>query len=165
MNVSSCMRTKLLLTDPARRYKELLCMIARQEQRQIYVVDKEYHLLGIITSFDLIKEIVPSYMTADLARSLTDSADFIQKQVEKVRDICARDLMVTDYISLHLHSQLLEADALVAQEGCHAFPVVDEHGRLLGELTRLDVLIRFADYCLKPDLIVPELFDLSTVKL
>jgi CBS-domain-containing membrane protein len=165
MDVANCMRTELLLTDPDCRYKKLLCMIARQEQRQIYVVDKQHHLLGIITSFDLMKKIIPSYMTADLARSITSGADFIQKQVEKVRDICARDLMTTQFISLSLHSQLLEADALVAQEGCHAFPVLDGHGRLLGELTRLDVLIRFADHCRLPGQDVSELFDLSTVNL
>ncbi|MFT5698992.1 MAG: CBS domain-containing protein [Desulforhopalus sp.] len=163
MNVSICMRTEVLLAEPESDLKTLLCKIATPNPRQIYVVDKGYHLQGVITSYDLFKKIVPSYMTADLARSITDGGDLMQKQFENAQNLLAKDLMVTEFISLRLNSQLLEVDALIAEKGCHAFPVVDEEGRLLGEITRLDILIRFVDNYLEPGRVKDELVDLSSV--
>ncbi len=163
MDVSECMRTKLVLARPDDNYKTLLCKIASPHPRQVYVVDQNYKLLGLISAFDLLKEIVPSYMSADLARSITDGADFMHKQVEKVKGKMAKDLMVTDFVFLYLHSQLLQADALIVEKGCNAIPVIDERGKLLGELTRSDILVRFADSCIRPTQAETEFVDLSTV--
>lgn len=148
MDVSKCMRTKLVLAQPDCDYKSLLCKIAAPSPRQIYVVDKEYKLLGIISAFDLLKEIMPSYLSADLARSITDGADFMQKQVEKVQNKLAKDIMITKFVSLRPQSQLLQADALIVEKGCNTLPVLDEQGKLLGEVTRRDILLRLVDSCL-----------------
>jgi CBS-domain-containing membrane protein len=163
MDVSKCMRTKLVIARPDDNYKTLLCKLASLTSRQVYVVDQNYKLLGIISVFDLLKEIVPSYMSADLARSITDGADFMHKQVEKVKGKMAKDLMVTDFVFLHLHSQLLQADALIVEKGCNAIPVIDERGKLLGELTRSDILVRFADSCFISTHEEGEFVDLSKV--
>ena len=100
MDVSKCMRTKLVLAGPDCDYKTLLCKIVASTRGRIYVVDKKYKLLGIITTLDLLNEIVPSYMSADLARSITDGGNFAQRQVEKVKDKLAKEIMTTDFVFL-----------------------------------------------------------------
>ncbi|MFW2365439.1 MAG: HPP family protein [Desulforhopalus sp.] len=163
MDVLKFMKTKLVLARPDTNYKTLLCKMDAPIPRQIYVVDQNYKLLGIISAFDLLKEIVPSYMSADLARSITDGGDFMQKQVEKVKGKLAKELMVTDFHFVRPHSQLLQADALIVEKGCNALPVLDERGKLLGELTRLDILKRFADSCFISTNGEGEFVDLSKV--
>ena len=142
MDVTKCMRTQVLLAKPDCSYKTLLCKIASTTttSQQVYIVDKDYKLLGIVSTLDLLKDVMPSYMNADLARSITDGADFLQKQVEKVKDKCASDIMTTKIKYLSPHHQLFEADALVAETGFNTLPVLDEGGKILGEITRREIL-------------------------
>jgi CBS-domain-containing membrane protein len=141
------MRTKLILAGVDCDYKTLLCQIAFQPPRQAYIVDENYRLLGIVSAMDLLKEIVPSYMTASLARSVTNECDFLQKQVEKVKNKRAGDIMVKTFSFLRPHHQLLEADILIAEKGVNTLPVLDKQGKILGEITRRDILLQLVDNC------------------
>ena len=162
MDVVKCMRTQVLLAKPDCDYKSLLCKITSSTTpRQVYIVDESYKLLGIVTSLDLLKEVMPSYMNADLARSLTDGTDFLQNQVEKVKDKYASDIMVTKIKFLHPHHQLFEADALLAETGFNTLPVLDEDGKILGEIARRDILIRLINNCTDFNLNNETLVDLS----
>ncbi len=148
MDVNKCMRTEVLLAEADSDYKSLLCKIAGSAiPRQVYIVDKNYILLGIVSALDLIKEVMPSYMNADLARSITDGADFLQKQVEKVKHKCASDIMTTKIHSLKPQHQLYEADALIAETGVNTLPVLDKDGRILGEITRREILVALVRNC------------------
>ena len=147
MNVSECMRTQLVLAKPDCDYKSLLCKIADSVPRLAYIVDDNYKLLGVVSAVDLLKEIVPSYMNVDLAGSMTDGTEFLQKQVEKVKNKCARDIMVTKFSFLLPHHQLLKADAMIAEKGFNTLPVVDKQGKLLGEVTRLDIMLHLVNNC------------------
>ena len=161
MDVSKCMRTKLLLAKPDCDFKSLLCKISDTVPRLAYVVDEHYRLLGVISAVDLLKEIVPSYMSSDLARSFTDGSDFLHKQVEKVKNKCAKDIMVTKFSFLNPHHQLLKADALIAEKGFNTLPVLDDQGKLLGEITRLDILLHLVNNCTDFNLNDKDLVDLS----
>jgi CBS-domain-containing membrane protein len=142
------MKTQVLLAKPDCDYKSLLCKITvSTTPRQIYIVDDNYKLLGIVSALDLLKEVTPSYMNADLARSITDGADFLQKQVEKVKDKCASDIMETNIKFLRPLHQLFEADALIAETGYNTLPVLDEDGKILGEITRREILVRLVSNC------------------
>lgn len=161
MDVSECMRTKLILAKPECDYKRLLCKIADSVPRLAYVVDENYKLLGIVSAVDLLKVILPSYMNLGLARSFTDGTDFLQKQVEKVKDKCAKDIMVRNFSFLHPHHQLLKADAMIAEKGFNTLPVIDEDGKLLGEITRLDILVNLVNNCTDYNLDDKGLVDMS----
>ncbi len=161
MNVTQCMKTKVILANPEDDFTTLLSMIAAPEPRQIYVVDSDCTLLGIITAFDLLKQIIPSYMTADLSRSITDSTDFMQSQVKKVEHKLAKELMVSDFVYVTTKSELFEADALIVEKGCNALPVLSAEKKLVGEVTRLDILIHFVDNGLIPGHSPTSFVDLS----
>ncbi|WP_175498239.1 CBS domain-containing protein [Desulfuromusa kysingii] len=141
------MRTKLVLAKPDCDYKRLLCKIADSVPRLAYVVDDNYKLLGIVSAVDLLKVILPSYMSVGLARSFSDGTEFLQKQVERVKDKRAEDIMVKKFSFLHPHHQLLKADAMIAEKGFNTLPVIDEKGKLLGEITRLDILVNLVNNC------------------
>jgi len=164
MDVAKCMRTQVLLAKPDSDYKSLLCKITGSTiPRQIYVVDENYKLLGIVSSLDLLKEVMPSYMNADLARSITDGADFLQKQVEKVKDKCARDIMGTEIKFLHPYHQLFEADALIAETGYNTLPILDSDRKLLGEISRREILVKLVNTCPGFDLNNEEPVDLALI--
>ncbi len=147
MNVSACMRTKVVLASTKTDYMSLLCKIVDSTPRQAYIVDDEYKLLGIVSAVDLLKEVTPSYLNSDLARSLTDESAFLQKQIEKVKTKCAADMMVEDCYYVRPYHQLLEADALIAETGVNTLPVLDDEGRILGEITRRGILVHLVSNC------------------
>lgn len=140
MNVLKCMRTKVILVEKNCDFKNLLCKLAPAIPRQIYVVDETRKLLGIISSVDLLREIIPPYLNADLARSITNEADFFLKQAEKVQHKTAEEMMIKRFSYVRPHHQLLEANALIAEKGFNTLPVVDDRGVIMGEISRRDIL-------------------------
>lgn len=140
MNVETIMRTRLLLVKQDCPFPELLRKLSGLSPQQAYVVNDEYQLLGIISAKDLLAQMVPSYLSADLARSFTDETDFFVKQLERLKDKHADELMNSKPVTLEQHHQLLEADALIAEHGFNSLPVVDDQGRIIGEVTRMDIL-------------------------
>ena len=164
MDVAECMRTKLILVGKDCNFKTLMCKLASPEPRQAYIVDEDYRLLGIVSAMDLLKEIIPPYLNADLARSITNESDFLQKQVEKVKDKRAEEIMVTKFYFLHPYHQLLEADALIAEKGINTLPVIDAQGKLMGEVTRRDILLQLALDCSVLDLQGKQLVDLAALE-
>jgi len=140
MNVEAIMRTKLMLVKQDCPFPELLRKLSVHSPQQAYVVNDEYKLLGIISAKDLLAQMIPSYLSADLARSFTDESDFFVKQLERLKDKRANQLMNSKPVSLEQHHQLLEADALIAEHGFNTLPVVDNQGRIIGEVTRMDIL-------------------------
>jgi len=163
MDVSKCMQTKLVLSKPDCVFKTLLVKIIASAHEQIYVVDDQYQLLGLITTFDLLKQIVPSYMTSDLARSVTQGGDFMDKQVEKVKDKPAKEIMTTKFVALRPENQLALADAIIVETGWNALPVIDKQGKLLGEISRTDILKRYVDTHLSDMPITSQIVDLSKI--
>ncbi len=55
------------------------------------------------------------------------------------------DAMTTEPVTTHSGLSLAEAEALFDEHGFNAMPVVDEEQRLVGILTKLDLLKAFAD--------------------
>lgn len=140
MDVSSCMRTQVVIARTTCDFNCLLQKISAPAPRVAYIVDDFYTLLGVVSARDLLKEVMPSYMNADLARSISDGKEFLLRQVAKARHKCAGDIMVKKVVVLRPYYQLLEADALFAEKGFNTLPVVDNSGKLLGEVTRFDIL-------------------------
>ena len=159
MNVGTIMRTKLILVKQDCPFPELLRKLSGHSPHQAYVVNDEYRLLGIISSKDLLTQMIPSYLSADLARSFTDETDFFVKQLERLKDKRADEFMNSKPVSLEQHHQLLEADALIAEHGFNTLPVVDNQGRIIGEVTRMDILSQLvnSDTSVKED----DLIDVS----
>lgn len=162
MNVEKCMRTKVILASPDCSFEQLLHKLTSPVSRQIYIVDQKRRLLGIITAMDLLREVIPSYMTADLARSFTDEADFLYKQVDKVKGRKAEEMMTKNFAFLSPHHQFLEAETLIAEKGVNTLPIVDIEGVIVGELTRRDILLKLAEHCLGSKSQEDQLIDLST---
>lgn len=161
MKVADVMRTKLILVKKDCNFKTLMCKLAAPVPRQAYVIDDDYRLLGIVSAMDLMKVIIPPYLSADLARSVTDECDFLQKQVEKLKDRPAEEIMVRNFSFVYSHHQLLEADVLITEKGINTLPVIDKEGKILGEITRRDVLLQLVSDCSVLDLEGKQLVDLA----
>jgi len=142
MHVSEMMRANLVTTGPDTTFEKLLRTLARAPSRQIYVVDNGGRMLGLVSTYDLLKVMSPFYMDSNLAKALPDDVSFLQRAFKANAGRTASDIMSRDVATLDPSDHFVEAETLFRERGVYVLPVVDAEGRLLGEVTR-KVIIKY----------------------
>jgi CBS-domain-containing membrane protein len=96
------------------------------------VVDGDY-VLGIVSEFDLL-----------LKEERRDSETQLKRrQDHQARGRTAGDVMTSPALCIGLHASLAEAAQLMHKRTVKRLPVVDDHGRLVGIVSRHDLLKSF----------------------
>ena len=107
---------------------EVIDLIVRRGLRAVPVVGERYEVLGIITSGDALKHLLPRKRPGDTE---TDAGE---------RPTTARDVMTRSVMCVSEEQSLLEAANLMVNRDVEQLPVVRE-GELVGFLTR-DTILR-----------------------
>ncbi|MFE7754425.1 CBS domain-containing protein [Streptomyces sp. NPDC057418] len=119
MNVGGLMTDNVLSAVPATSFKEVAKMLAEHDISGVPVVDDDDHVVGVVSESDL------------LAR----------------HKLAVRDLMTTPAVTVHAEETVADAARLMVRRGVERLPVVDEEERLVGIVTRRDLLCVY----LRPD--------------
>lgn len=120
-------------------YKELVELLATRRVSAVPVVDDRRHVLGIVSGADLLlKQEKP-------ARRLTQllSARRRRRERAKARATVAAELMSQPAITVGAGATLTEAARRLHAGGVKRLPVVDVVGRLVGIVSRVDLLKMF----------------------
>ena len=140
MHVSKMMRTDMVTVGQDVGFQDLFRLLACSPMRPVYVVDKGGELLGTITSRELFAAMSPFYVDANLARALADDVTFIRHAFQANSHKKATDVMNKDLTKLKPSDHFVEAEVLLREGGGNFLPVVDEDGRLVGEITLRTIL-------------------------
>lgn len=157
MNISNLMRTNLNVAGPEAGFEALLCKHSELgHSRMTYIVDEDNHLLGIISANVLLRALIPEQLSQKDKDDLLRRSDLgiFRRVIEANRSKCAADLMNTLFSHLRPDDSFLKANLLLMDKPVNAIPVLDEGGRLLGEVTRriiLSYLVRNVCACPMPD--------------
>ncbi|MFD4319063.1 CBS domain-containing protein [Streptomyces sp. NPDC058548] len=119
MKVGSLMTDDVVSAVLATPFRQVARMLAEHEISGVPVVDEDDHVIGVVSESDL------------LAR----------------RELTARDLMTTPAVTVHAEETVADAARLMVRRGVDRLPVVDEEERLVGIVTRRDLLCVY----LRPD--------------
>ncbi|MFB7591072.1 CBS domain-containing protein [Streptomyces sp. NPDC056169] len=117
--VGGLMTDDVVTALPDTSFKELAKLLAEHGISGLPVVDEDDHVVGVVSESDL------------LAR----------------RALVARDLMTVPAVTVHAEEPVADAARLMVRRGVERLPVVDEEERLVGIVTRRDLLCVF----LRPD--------------
>ncbi len=150
MRVKEMMRTDVLTVGPKTDIVSIICLLVQTPLRLVYVVDEQRRLLGVISSVDLLKQIEPSYLDSNLAAALPDDWEPSNHFLEEKKNVTATEIMRTEFVPLKPDSTFPRADCLLREKGINTLPVVDDSGRLLGEIGRwhaLRHLVRVFNLC------------------
>lgn len=128
-------------------FSELLATYRDMDSLLLYVIDPERRLLGVISSYDVLRLMLPFYLDSNLARALPDDEAVIRHAFRACRNIPASAVMTKDFVSLRGDDTFLAAEALFAERGINILPVLDANGRLIGELARRTALKHLATLC------------------
>lgn len=129
--VRDFMHAPVATVTPETPAREAARLLRARQIRHLPVVDRNGHLVGIVTDRDLRQVVFHPAVQARLSST-----------GEALGDLPVRDLMTWGVVTVAPWADLREAARLMHERKIGALPVVDD-GRLVGILTETDVLRAF----------------------
>jgi CBS domain-containing protein len=145
LTVRDIMDTRWLTVLPEDTIETVVRRMREHELPGIPVVNEGERCVGIITEADLIMAgeeedlHLPHYIELFGGIVFLESTKKFEERLRKAVGATARDLMTEDPVTIEPDASVAEAARLIARRKHNRLPVV-EHGRLVGVVTRVDVL-------------------------
>ena len=151
MRLNELMTPDVITIGPDAPLKEAARRMIEARVSGLPVTDDSGALVGIVTEADFVKE-EAGRRSAQRARLLR----WLHREPVTDDEHWVRDVMTSHVITLPADADHAEAARVMEHEGIKRIPVVDETGRLIGVISRSDILRAFA----RPDSeIIRELSD------
>lgn len=145
LTVRDVMETDVPVVQPTDSVERVVQILKEHELPGIPVVNDGGRCLGIITEEDLILSgenddlHLPHYFQLFGGFVFIERLSHFEDRLRKAVAATAGDLMTEDPVTIEPTASISEAARVIAQRKHNRLPVV-EHGRLVGVVTRLDVL-------------------------
>jgi CBS domain-containing protein len=108
------------------------------------VVDQDDHVIGVVSEADfLVKEQDPDLLVRRPLARIFGESKATRAQIEKINAQTAGAAMTSPAVTILPTRRIAEAAASMTRNHINRLPVVDETGRLLGIVTRADLLRAF----------------------
>lgn len=119
--------------------KDTVNIMMSEKTNGLVVVDDDHHVIGIVSSWDIIKYIVPDYLEGDKHLAAFESPDVFVKRIVHVQHEPIEQCMTCCVHVIEEERPLMEAITLLAEHHIRQLPVVDKQNVLVGYLNRTDV--------------------------
>jgi CBS domain-containing protein len=137
--VQNVMRTEVMSVAPATSLTEIVNLLLQKRYRSLPVVDVDGRIQGIITEGDLLRR-TGLVARLDLQREI-GAADWQQQLAElRAEGQTAVSLMTSPVITIAAGSSLRQTVEQMVKHKLKRLPVTDEDGRLVGWISRIDIL-------------------------
>lgn len=140
------MDTSLVSVTPEDDIKSVLEALREHDLPGVPVVDGDGSLVGIITESDLVISDdendfhLPHYVNIMGGIVFLESMKHFEERARKAFAAQAADLMTADPLTVGPDDDVSEAGRLISTHHHNRLPVVDDDGKLVGVVTRVDVL-------------------------
>ena len=145
LTVGDVMETDVPVVHPADSVERVVQILKEHELPGIPVVNDGGRCVGIITEEDLILSgenedlHLPHYFQLFGGFVFVERFSHFEERLRKAVASTAADLMTEDPVTIEPSATVEEAARVIARRKHNRLPVT-EHGRLVGVVTRLDVL-------------------------
>jgi CBS domain-containing protein len=143
--VRDIMDTDPATVRPETSVEEVVSTLRRNELPGLPVVDGEGRVLGMITEADLVLPDdegdlhIPHYINLFGGTIFLEPLSRFEQRLRKAFASNAADMMTSDPDAVSPDTTVQEAARIIHESGHNRLPVVED-GRLVGVVTRLDVL-------------------------
>jgi CBS domain-containing protein len=130
---------------PDTRAEDVARLLGEHELHGVPVVNEAGRCIGIVTENDLVMADeegdlhIPHYIELFGGLVFLEPVRGFERRLKKAMAATARDLMTSDPTTIGPDEDVHAAAKLISTSGHNRLPVV-EHGRLVGVITRADVL-------------------------
>ncbi len=138
--VKDVMTTHVVAVRLNATYKDMAARLRELRVSAFPVLDGDDKVIGVVSEADLLtKEALEFHPTHGLIGGILHGREY-----SKAAAVTAADLMTTPPVTIGPHETVLHAARLMYQRKVKRLPVVDEGGRLIGIVSRADVLSVFS---------------------
>ena len=140
--VSDVMTTDVVTTNKATSYKQIARIMSEQKVNAVPVIAKDGHVAGIVSEADVLRK-----EERNFRRLGTGLPRRTRRERAQADARTAAELMTSPVITIHPEAPLGAAARLLNGHRIRRLPVVDPAGKLIGIVSRRDLLSVF----LRPD--------------
>ena len=140
--IGSVMTGDVVRAEYGTPFKEVARMLAGHRISGLPVVDEDDHVIGVISETDLMMRQAATAGPHDPVRHfrLTPLTATARRRAAKAKARTAGQLMTAPPVTVHADDTIVEAARTMAQRHVERLPVIDEEDRLVGIVTRRDLL-------------------------
>jgi CBS domain-containing protein/PII-like signaling protein len=144
LSAADVMTRDVAYVQPDTPVSDVVALLIDRALRALPVVDADNHVVGIITDGDLLTRDVTD-LSVDVQRALPlpDRAAAVATLTDRPHR--AADVMTANPITLPSTTPLAQAAAVMADRQLKRLPVVDDQARLVGMVSRYDLLKTVAE--------------------
>lgn len=137
--VEDIMQRHVVTVRPETRLSEAVSLLLRRGLRSLPVIDGDGCVLGIVTDGDLLRN---TSLPIRLGLQPILTREQIQNDIRSLQSQgrTVGEIMTMPAVTVHGTDTLRTAGALMAEHDLKRLPVVDRAGRLVGIVSRVDVL-------------------------
>jgi CBS-domain-containing membrane protein len=138
--VRDVMTTEVVTVEPSTPFKEVAAKLARHRISSVPVLDADRRVLGVVNDADLLLK--QEHLDTEASISLVWSKRR-RREREKAAAVVAGKLMTAPVATVSPATTVSDAVRLLLACGVQRLPVVDESERLVGIVSRADLLAVF----------------------
>ncbi|MFI8340923.1 CBS domain-containing protein [Streptomyces sp. NPDC085639] len=134
LKVADLMTDEVVSVAPGTPFKDVAKLLAQYDISGVPVLDDEDRVVGVVSQTDLLAHTVPGHHSSE-------------QGITAAGPPTAGDVMSVPAVTVHAEETVADAARLMTRRSIERLPVVDVEDRLVGIVTRRDLLRMF----LRPD--------------
>ena len=120
-------------------FENLIKILGEVKYHVIFVVDQEDKLAGVVTEGDIIKVLIPKYVTVDESLISVMDVNYFERKCRECKDLSITEIMSKTTFSVREEDPIIKATALMVVNKIHTIPVVKD-GKIVGIVSRLTLI-------------------------
>ncbi|MDD2807654.1 MAG: CBS domain-containing protein [Patescibacteria group bacterium] len=137
--VKDFMSTRQISIKKTATLKEAVAVMITEKTNGLVVTNGENNIAGIISSWDIVKHVVPDYLENEDHLSSFEAEAVFTSRVNEVANDSIENFMTKNVHTAHPSDTLMEAAAILAEHGIRQLPVIDENKKYIGYINRTDI--------------------------
>ena len=120
-------------------FEHLIKILNEVKYHVVFVVDKEEKLVGIVTEGDIIKVLVPKYVTVDESLISVMDVNYFERKCRENKNLPINEIMSKVAFMVNENDPIIKAAALMVINKIQSVPVV-RGAKVVGIVSRLTLI-------------------------
>ena len=120
-------------------FERLIKILGEVKYHVIFVVDAEDKLVGVVTEGDIIKVLVPKYITVDESLISVMDVNYFERKCKECKNLPINEIMSKTTFTVREEDPIIKAAALMVVNKIHTIPVVKDN-KIVGIVSRLTLI-------------------------
>ncbi len=120
-------------------FEHLIKILNEVKYHVIFVVDVEDKLVGVVTEGDIIKVLIPKYITVDASLISVMDVNYFERKCKECKDLSITEIMSKTTFSVREEDPIIKAAAFMVVNKIHTIPVIKD-SKIVGIVSRLTLI-------------------------